>query len=85
MRNTMYEWLKDVNDHECENKEISIFDDPKKLKLGLKCSCGEKFFVRISRRSLEDSSGFEDEQKFKLIIGCLQSLQGREVLANSFN
>jgi hypothetical protein len=26
----MYEWLKDVNDHECENKEISIFDDPKK-------------------------------------------------------
>jgi hypothetical protein len=30
MRNTMYEWLKDVNDHECENKEISIFDDPKK-------------------------------------------------------
>lgn len=47
--NSVEKWLKATADHKCENKSITPCDnpsdDPNKLLIGHKCTCGETFVI----------------------------------------
>lgn len=75
MFNNFEELLKDIRDHLDEHCEVEQSDDPMKLIIGYKCSCGKSWGIKL--RYLRETN--------KLLRTALQTIDGKAELLKSLN